>query len=348
MELANRPRPRIPAMQQPSVAGKAQLAIRAAGGKVRRTKRGSTAMRILILGAGGIGGYYGGRLAAAGVDVTFLVRPRRAALLAAHGLVLKSPLGDLTQQVKTVTADTVRPGYDAIIMSCKAYDLEDAIAAIRPASEGALILPQLNGMAHLDRLDAEFGRDRVLGGVAGIAVTLTADGEVHHLNKLATFVTGPRSPAAEAKCAALAVELAKGGFDFRNSADIVQDMWEKWVFLCSLAAMCCLLRGNVGQIVRSSAGGAGLMLAMVEDCAAAAAAAGHAPRDAHRANTSKQLSDPNGAWEASMLRDIRAGNPVEADHVAGDMLARARAAGRDAALLQAAYAHLKIYQAGRA
>lgn len=301
-------------------------------------------MRILILGAGGIGGYYGGRLAAAGVDVTFLVRPRRAAVLAEHGLVIKSPFGDLTQQVKTVTADTVRPGYDAIIISCKAFDLEDAIAAIRPAAEGALILPQLNGMAHLDRLDAEFGRDRVLGGVAHIAVTLDADGTVRHLNKLANFTFGARSPAAEAKCAALAVELGKGGFNARNSADIAQDMWEKWVFLCSLAAMCCLMRGRVNQIVGSSAAGAELMLEMIDDCAAAAAAAGHPPSEAHRDNTRKQLSDPNGQWEASMLRDVRGGHRVEADHVVGDMLARAVAAGRPATLLKAAYAHLKIYE----
>jgi 2-dehydropantoate 2-reductase len=287
-------------------------------------------------------------LAAAGVDVTFLVRPRRAAQLAANGLVLTSPFGDLTVPVQTVTSDTVGPGYDAIIIGCKAYDLEDAIAAIRPASTGALILPQLNGMAHLDRLDAEFGRDRVLGGVAGIAVTLDPDGTVRHLNKLASFVTGARSPAAEAGCAALAVALAKGGFDFRLSADIMQDMWEKWVFLCSLAAMCCLVRGNVGQIVRSCDDGAALLLQMLEDCAAAATAAGHAPREAHRAHSRKQFSDPQGTWEASMLRDLRAGYRVEADHVVGDMLARAKAAGREATLLKAAYAQLKVYEALKA
>lgn len=309
-------------------------------------------MRILILGAGGIGGYYGGRLAAAGIDVTFLVRPRRAAQLAEHGLVIRSAFGDLTQQVKTVTAETVRPGYDAIMIGCKAYDLEAAIAAIRPAAgtgpTGALILPQLNGMAHLDRLDAEFGRERVLGGVAHIAVTLDADGTVRHLNKLANFTTGARDPAAEAPCAALSEALAKGGFNFRNSADIEQDMWEKWVFLCSLAAMCCLMRGRVSQIVGSSAAGAALMLEMLDECAAAANAAGHAPRDAFWTNTRGQLSDPNGQWEASMLRDLRAGGPVEADHVVGDMLTRAVAAGHQALLLKAAYAHLKIYEASRA
>jgi 2-dehydropantoate 2-reductase len=233
------------------------------------------------------------------------------------------------------------------MIGCKAYYLESAIAAIRPAADGALILPQLNGMAHLDRLDAEFGRDRVLGGVAHIAVTLDADGTIRHLNKLANFTTGARSPAAEAKCAALAAEFAKGGFNFRNSPDIAQDMWEKWVFLCALAAMCCLMRGRVSQIVGSSPAGAELMLEMLDECAAAATAAGHTPREAFWTNTRGQLSDPAGQWEASMLRDLRAGNPVEADHVVGDMLTRAAAAGHQALLLKAAYAHLKVYEGGR-
>jgi 2-dehydropantoate 2-reductase len=308
-------------------------------------------LRILILGAGGIGGYYGGRLAAAGADITFLVRPRRAAQLAEHGLVIKSPLGDFTTKVKTVTAETVAAGYGAIILGCKAYDLENAIVAIRPAAapdaagKRALILPQLNGMAHLARLDAEFGAERVLGGVAAIAVMLDPDGTVRHLNKLASFITGARHPAAEAACTELSAVLATGGFEFRHSQAIEQDMWEKWVFLCSLAAMCCLMRGNVGQIVRASPDGADLLGEMLEDCAAAAAAAGHAPSEASHARNRKTFADPQGPWEASMLRDLRAGYRVEADHVVGDMLARAKAAGRPATLLRAAYANLKLYEA---
>ncbi|MDE2200285.1 MAG: hypothetical protein KGJ41_14805, partial [Rhodospirillales bacterium] len=182
-------------------------------------------MRILILGAGGIGGYFGGRLAHAGVDVTFLVRPRRAEQLAAHGLVIKSPLGDLALPVNTVTRDTVGPGYDAIIVSCKAYDLEDAIAAIRPAAPGALILPQLNGIRHLDRLDAEFGPEAVLGGVALIGITLDADGTVRHLNKAQGFVFGERHPSQVARCEALQETLKRGGFAPRHSHEIMQDMW---------------------------------------------------------------------------------------------------------------------------
>src|SRR5271167_1431545 len=108
-------------------------------------------MKILMLGAGGVGGYFGGRMAAAGADVTFLVRPKRAALLAATGLVIRSPLGDLTQQVKTVLAAEVKPDYDLVMFACKSYDLEDAIASVAPAmGPDTALLPFLNGVLHME------------------------------------------------------------------------------------------------------------------------------------------------------------------------------------------------------
>ncbi len=303
-------------------------------------------LRILVLGAGGIGGYFGGRLAAAGVDVTFLVRPRRAGQLARDGLVVKSPLGDLALPVKTVTREDAKPGYDAILLSCKAYDLDDAIESIRPAAAGALIVPLLNGMLHLDRLDAAFGAEAVTGGVAAIGVTLDPDGTVRHLTPGVGFILGERQPSQQARCAALAAELAKGGFAPKHSAAIIQDMWQKFVFLCSIAAMCCLMRGGVAKIARTE-DGAGLMLEMLEDCAAVAAAAGYKPSDGFMASTRKALTDPNSPNAPSMLRDLVAGNQVEAEHIVGDMLARSKQIGRNSVLLRAAYAHLQLYQASR-
>ena len=305
-------------------------------------------MRILVLGAGGIGGYYGGRAAASGADVTFLVRPRRAAQIAANGLVIKSPLGDATIAAKTVQADDVQPGWDAIILSCKAYDLDSAIAAIRPAAAGARIIPQLNGVRHIDRLEAEFGADAVLGGMTGIAVTLDDDGTIRHLNTMATFGYGPRMASQAAFCDALRPHLAKGGFDLANSPDIAQMMWEKWVFLCSIASMNCLFRGNVGSIVSASDDAASLMLAMVDECTAVATAAGFKPRPPADARARQQLSDPKGQWMASMLRDLQRGGAIEADHVVGDMLARAKHHGTPHTLLSVAYTHLKVYEAARA
>jgi 2-dehydropantoate 2-reductase len=304
-------------------------------------------MRILVLGAGGIGGYYGGRAAAGGADVTFLVRPRRAAQIAANGLVIKSPMGDLTTPAKTVLAEDLAPGYDAIVLSCKAYDLDSAIAAIRPAAAGAMIIPQLNGMRHLDRLDAEFGADHVLGGMAGIGITLDEDGTIRHLNKGHLFAYGARAESQQAFCDALEPHLADKGFDLKHSKTIIHDMWEKWVFLCSLAGMTSLMRDNVGAIVRASDDGAALMLAMLADCAAVAEAAGYPQRAKNAESTRSQITDRDGGWAASMLRDLQRGGAVEADHVVGDMLARAKALGREAWMLKAAYTHLKVYENSR-
>ncbi len=304
-------------------------------------------MRILVLGAGGIGGYFGARLAASGADVTFLVRPRRAAQIAANSLVVKSPLGDLALQVTTVTREAPGSGYGAILLSCKAYDLDDAIAAIAPAAQDALIVPMLNGMAHLDRLDARFGRDQVAGGVAVIGVTMEADGTIRHLNRAHTLIHGARSEAQLSAIAAFQAAIDGAGIEAHASDDILQDMWEKWVFLCSIAAMTCLMRATVGPIA-SSPHGEALMLAMRDECTAAATAAGHPPREAHRAFTQKQLTDRGSAMAASMARDLDQGLEVEADHVVGDMLARARAAGHAAPLLAAAYTHLDVYRRRRA
>lgn len=303
-------------------------------------------MRILVLGAGAIGGYFGGRLAAAGVDTTFLVRPGRAEQLVRDGLRIASPLGDVSIAPQTVARERVVPGYDAILLSCKAYDLDDAIDAIRPAVPGAVIIPLLNGMRHLDRLDTAFGREAVGGGVAALFVGMDPDGLIRHQGDAQTFIFGERHPAQAGRCEALAPVFSRGGFAPRHSREIEQDMWEKFVFICTAMATCCLLRGGVGEVARTNEGAA-LMLEMLEDCAAVAAAAGHAQRPPHAAFCRKMLTDPASPNVPSMLRDLRRGNQVEADHVVGDMLARARTAGRPATLLRAAYANLQVYQAAR-
>jgi len=305
-------------------------------------------MRILVLGAGGIGGYFGGRLAAAGVDTTFLVRERRAGMLAANGLVLKSELGDLAIPVQTVTTATAKPGYDAVILSCKAYDLDDAIESLRPAAPGALVIPLLNGMRHLDALDAAFGAEHVAGGVAAIGVTLDDDGTVRHFGKMQGYTHGARFPSQAGKCAALAEEMAKGGFAPRNSDTIMQDMWEKFVLICTAAGSACLMRGGLSAIAKTEHG-ISVVMELYGECAAAAQAAGHTPRPRHIEMFRGGLTGGGSpANVPSMLRDLRRGLRVEADHIVGDMLARALAAGHAAPMLRAAHTHLKVYEAERA
>jgi 2-dehydropantoate 2-reductase len=176
-------------------------------------------MRILVVGAGAIGGYFGGRMLQAGADVTFLVRQKRAAELAAAGLVIKSPLGDVTlKDPPTVQADKFAEQFDVILLSCKAFDLDDAIRSFAPAvGPNTAIIPLLNGMRHLDTLDAKFGRGRVLGGLCAIAVTLNQKREVVHLQPLQSLTFGERDGTTSDRVHAIAEVMEKGNFGSKAS-----------------------------------------------------------------------------------------------------------------------------------
>jgi 2-dehydropantoate 2-reductase len=305
-------------------------------------------MRILVVGAGAIGGYFGGRLLQAGADVTFLVRPKRAAELADAGLAIKSPLGDVTlKNPPAVQADKLAEKFDVVLLSCKAFDLEDAIKSFAPAvGPNTAIIPLLNGMKHLDVLDAKFGRERVLGGLCAIAVTLNEKREVVHLQPLQSLTFGERDGKMTERVGAIAELLAKGNFSSKTSDDIIQEMWEKWVFLASLAASTCLMRTSVGNIL-ASPGGRDFVLGMLDECSAVAAAEGHAPSAPYLERIRGMLTAEGSPMTASMFRDIKAGAPVEADHVIGDLIARGDAAKVPVPRLRTAYTHLKAYEKAR-
>lgn len=310
-------------------------------------------MRILILGAGGTGGYFGGRLAQAGIDVTFLVRPARAAQLQRDGLVIRSPLGDAAFPVAHVTADALpalaaaRP-FDLVVLSCKAYDLDSSIEAIAPAmGPGTTLLPILNGLRHYPALDARFGRGAVLGGLCFISATKAADGAIVHLDRPARLTFGERDgTSASARVAALAAACGTAGIDHLATDDIASEQWIKYTFLATLAAATCLMRADIGHIVATDHGVAFLQ-ALYGECLAAAVHAGQ-PIPAKAQETAlSALTRAGSPIKASMLRDLEAGQRVEAAHIVGDMLDRALAAGHPAPHLHAAYCHLQAYEAQR-
>src|SRR5712671_5896711 len=305
-------------------------------------------MRILVVGAGAIGGYFGGRMLQAGRDVTFLVRPKRAAELADAGLVIKSPNGDVTlKDPPALQADQLSEKFDVVLLSCKAFDLDDAIKSFAPAvGPNTAILPLLNGMRHLDTLDAKFGRERVLGGLCAIAVTLNEKREVVHLQPLQSLTFGERDGKTTDRVRAIAEVTARGDFGSKASEEIIQEMWEKWVFLASLAASTCLMRTSVGNIL-ASPGGKDFMLGMLDECSAIASAEGHAPAGPFFQRTRGLLTTEGSPMTASMFRDIKAGLPVEADHVIGDLVARGDAAKIPVPRLRTAYTHLKAYEKQR-
>jgi 2-dehydropantoate 2-reductase len=305
-------------------------------------------MRVLVVGAGAIGGYFGGRMLQAGRDITFLVRPRRATELAAAGLVIKSPNGDVTlKNPPTVQADRLNEKFDVILLSCKAFDLDDAIRSFAPAvGPQTAIVPLLNGILHLDVLDRKFRRERVLGGLCAIAVTLNEHREVVHLNPMQSLTFGERDGTMSDRVRAIAEVMASGKFGAVASEHIIQEMWEKWVFLASLAASTCLMRTSVGNIL-ASPGGKDFILGMLDECKAVATAEGYAPRAPFLERTLGMLTTEGSPLTASMFRDIKAGASVEADHVIGDLIARGDADKVPVPRLRTAYTHLKAYEKQR-
>lgn len=304
-------------------------------------------MRILVLGAGGTGGYFGGMLAQAGGEVTFLVRPKRAAALARTGLVIRTPDGSQSFPVRTVTADTVDGPYDVVLLSCKAYDLDSAIAAIAPAvGVASAVVPLLNGLGHYQALDRAFGAERVLGGLCHIVASVGPDGEIIRQTGLHRFTVGERAGGLSPRVEALATLCAKAPFQTVASANVVQAAWEKFSFLAAMAASTCLMRASIGTIVTAE-GGDAFMRALYDETRTIAAAAGHPPGDTAQAEALALLTDAKSASTASMLRDIEAGRPTEGDHILGDMLRRGRALGVPAPLLGLAVTHLQAYEIRR-
>src|SRR3979490_3157733 len=316
--------------------------------KPSKNNKRNSSMRILVVGAGAIGGYFGGRLLQAGRDVTFLVRPKRAAELARDGLVIKSPNGDVTlKNPPAVQADKLAENFDVVLLSCKAFDLDDAIKSFAPAvGPQTAIIPLLNGMLHLDVLDKNFGRERVLGGLCAIAVTLSDKREVVQLNPMQSLNFGERDGKMSDRVRAVAEAIASGKFGSVASEYIVQEMWEKWVFLATLAASTCLMRTSIGNIL-ASPGGKDFILGTLDECSAVATAEGYAPRAPFLERTLGMLTLEGSQLTASMFRDIKAGAPVEADHVIGDLVARGDAAKVPVPRLRTAYTHLKAYEKQR-
>jgi 2-dehydropantoate 2-reductase len=302
-------------------------------------------MRVLVVGAGAIGGYFGGRMLQAGRDITFLVRPRRAAELASAGLVIKSPNGDVTlKNPPTVQADALKEKFDVVLLSCKAFDLEDAIKSFAPAvGPQTSIISLLNGMLQLDVLDAKFGRERVLGGLCAIAVTLNDKHEVVQLQPMQSLTFGERDGKMTDRVRAIAEVFKSGNFGAVASENVLQDMWEKWTFLASIAASTSLMRAPLG-IILAAPGGKDFLLGILDECEAVATAEGFSPRAPFLDRTVTMLTTEGSPLTASMFRDIKAGQRVEADHVVGDLIARGDAAKVPVPRLRTAYTHLKAYE----
>lgn len=304
-------------------------------------------MRILVVGAGALGGYFGGCLVRAGRDVTFLVRPHRATQLARDGLSIASPHGDFEVPAQTVLAGEIRERFDLVLVAVKSYSLAEAAdqfaAAVGPATA---ILPVINGMRHIESLCTRFGAERVLGGMAIISATLDAGGRIVQFNPHHDLVFGELPGGYTDRIRGLSSVLEGVGFNARASDVIMLEMWEKWAGLVTMAGMTSLMRASLGDIV-AAPGGRDAILALFSEGCAVADASNFKPRQQFVESCTGFFTQAGSAFKASMLRDIDRGSTTEGEHVLGDMAKRARALDIETPILDLARCHVAAYEIGR-
>lgn len=303
-------------------------------------------MRILVVGAGATGGYFGARLAQAGRDVTFLVRERRFQQLQQNGLVLKTPSGTEVIQPQLAQSASLEGQFDLIILTVKSFGLDQAMKDIAPAvGPDTLIMPILNGMRHIDTLRARFG-DKVIGGLCKINATLGDNGEVMQMTPLHILYYGALDGKNDARLQRVNDALSGAAFDTVFAEDIISELWEKWLLLSTLGAVCCIARGNTQQVLTSQ-GGEALLQTMFGEVLAVLSAEGYQQRPAVTAKIFETLNNSRAAMTSSMYRDLTQGFEIEADQVIGDLLVRGARSGVVTPLLNAVYVNLQVYVQSR-
>lgn len=303
-------------------------------------------MNILILGAGGIGGYFGAHLIRTGANVTYLLRDQRKALIDAQGLRVETPQGAFVVQPRTITAQDVQPEYDLIILAPKSYDLDDGLHSLKGALDQGIVLPFLNGRDHLDTLDAMLGQERVMGGVAHIAAMITPDGAIRQLADMHRLTVGARHPSHQQLASDFIELCSKAPFDSVLADDIEQVLWDKWVFLATLAGMTTLCRGSVGDIVATPYGKE-ITVRMYDESCRVAHACGHAINTETSVKAIDMLTASGSSLTASMLRDLLDDQRTEHEHILGAMIRKGQNLACPTPLLELAHTNMEV-QAMRA
>ncbi|PGS52558.1 2-dehydropantoate 2-reductase [Bacillus sp. AFS041924] len=301
-------------------------------------------MRILVLGAGGVGGYFGGRLVEKGEDVTFLVRANRKKQLEENGLVIHSVHGDYSFQPNLITAESSAEVFDIVLFSTKSYHLNNAINDVKPfVGDQTVIIPLLNGIAHLNPLKQAFGEEQVIGGLCFIETTLNENGEVVQTSKAARLVFGEFHSKETERIKRIANAFNGSKADFVHSNQIERDMWHKYLFITVMSGVTSLIRVPIGPI-RESDGGSAIIRELFEECANIMRAYG-APISENIVDEHMKSIDALGyKMKSSLQRDMEKGSLVEGDHLQGYLLELAEKKAITAKLLKLVYQNIKVYQ----
>ncbi|MDQ4484639.1 2-dehydropantoate 2-reductase [Bacillus cereus] len=301
-------------------------------------------MRILVLGAGGVGGFFGGRLVEKGEDVTFLVRSKRKKQLEERGLVIRSVNGDFSFQPKLITKEDRTAPFDVILFSTKAYHLNEAIQDLKPfVGESTVIIPLLNGIAHLSLLQKEFGEEKVIGGLCFIETTLNDEGEIVQTSAANRLMFGEMKSQHAEKIKHISKAFAGTKSSFVLSENITQDMWHKYLFITVMSGVTTLMRAPIGPI-RESEGGHDFIRNLFEECVQIMRCIGAPVKDDITEEHMKTIDKISYDMKSSMQRDMEKGSSIEGTHLQGYLLDVAKQFSIEAPLLGVVYQNLKVYE----
>lgn len=300
-------------------------------------------MRILIVGAGATGIAMGVRLAAQGRDVTFFVREARRDALRRSGAVLSAPDGRHASLASTVTANELTEQFDLILVTVKAGAIAAVVEEIAPAvGADTTIIPFLNGMKHIDMLDARYP-GQVVGGLIKIIASLDDQGGAVQMTSLAEITFGSLTSGLLPTWVKQTLDVS--GLTVIETAGMQQNLWEKWAFISAAGIVTCLFDNTVGNI--RGAGGLQYIESTISETELVAAAAGYEPREAAHAQSLAILTEPGSAFTSSLFRDMSTGNVTEAEHILGDFAVQARNLGVRVPLLDLALVRIRAAELSR-
>ena len=306
-------------------------------------------MRIAVMGAGGVGGYFGARLAAADHEVAFIARGRHLLAMKESGLHVTSALGDIRLPRPVVTDDPTTLGwFDAVLFAVKLWDTESAAAAIKPLlAAGGVVIPFQNGVESIERVAAVVGDAQAMGGVAYIAAKIASPGVVAHTGTMARLRFGAVQPSQEPAAEALLDACKLSGIDAEIVPDIQKALWMKFVFLVALSGMTAATRQSIG-VIRADPHLRASFEAAMREVWTLGRARGIALSDDF---VESQMTFADGLpaeMKASMLHDFDGGGRLEAPWLSGAVVRMAKESGLSAPVNATLYAAVKPYCMGRA
>ena len=300
-------------------------------------------MKVLILGVGGLGGFFGAHLQKTNCDVTFLVRENTKKLVSERGIKILSDFGNFKINPVLITKKDLKINYDVVMISCKAYDLEEAIADLKPSQKNAVIIPLLNGQAHINKLEKAFKKENVFGGVAHVSSNTNAPGEIKHVGKIKRLSFGPRYKGNEQIANDFYQLCRKADFQTILSEDINQDIWEKWIFLATIAGATTLFQTSIDNI-NTKPNGKIFIQNLWNECINISKENGYELRTESKSLHEDLLFKSDYPFKASMLVDMEKKIMTEHEHIFFEFIKLGKKKKLNTSLLETCLLNMSIYE----